>query len=234
MIFLVLMYTLMPVMGLILLIPSLMSRRFTYWTMKSYTKILFWLLYQLCGTRCEMRGPLPTGPCIVASKHQSFLDVMMLMRWLPEGRYVIKRTIMWAPVLGIYAMKLGSVPIDRGQRGAAMRSILKGLLARPEGQFIIFPQGTRVPAGETRPYKGGVVKLRDESGLPVELVATNTGWFWPRTGLRRSPGTAVIEFLGPLDPGIPTDEALQAIETRIETASEKLAQEAATFFAVHS
>lgn len=229
--FLSIFYPGLALWGLIFMIPAFFSHRMTVWTMKSYVVFAFWLLRVLCGTRCERRGPIPVGPCIVASKHQSFLDVMMLMLWLPEPRFVMKRSVMWMPVLGIYAVRLGCVPIDRGKRGEAMRSIISGVRhMRYPGQVIIFPQGTRVPPGEVRPYKGGVVKLSAETGQKVELAAANTGWFWPRTGLRRSPGTAVLEFIGPLPGGVPVDERLGEIESRIEHASDLLAEQAAEGF----
>ena len=230
-VFLALFYPGLVLWGLIFMVPAFFSHRVTVWTMKTYVKIAFWGLRVLCGTRCEVRGAIPTDPCIVASKHQSFLDVMMLMLWLPEPRFVMKRSVMWMPVLGIYAVRLGCVPIDRGARGEAMRSIIRGVRTmRYPGQVIIFPQGTRVPPGEVRPYKGGVAKLAHETGQRVELAAANTGWFWPKKGLRRSRGTAVLEFIGPL-PGdvVPTERLIQ-IETRIEAASDVLAAEAAAKF----
>lgn len=221
-------YTGLPIWGLVFLIPSALSHRMTLWTMKTYVVFGFWLLRVLCGMNCTLRGALPDGHCIVASKHQSFLDVMMLMLWLPEPRFVMKRSVMWMPVLGIYALRLGCVPIDRGKRGEAMRSIVEGVRdMKLPGQVIIFPQGTRVSPGSEMPYKGGVAKLAAESGLRVELAATNSGWFWPRTGLRRSAGTAVLEFLGSLPPDVPAEEVLPEIERRIEGASARLGTDAA-------
>ena len=228
----VFMYVLMPIWGLVFLIPSILSYRCTLWTMKTYVKIVFFVLRHLCGTKCELRGTLPTAPCIIASKHQSFLDVMMLMLWLPHPRFVMKRSIMYLPVLGIYAMRLGCVPIDRGKGGEAVRTMMKGVAAKAgrHGQIIIFPQGTRVAPGAKQRYKSGVVRLFEGFKLPIELGATNAGWFWPRTGLRRSPGTAVLEFFDT----IPADHApaglLAEIERKIENASDRLAAEAAKEF----
>jgi len=230
-VFIVLFYAGMAAWGLLLIVPAFFSHRVVVWAMKSYIRFALDLLRVLCGTRCEVRGTPPSGPCIVASKHQSFLDVMMLMLWLPEPRFVMKRSVMWVPVLGLYALRLGCVPIDRGNRSAAMRSIVEGVRTmRYPGQVIIYPQGTRVPPGEARPYKGGVAKLASETGLPIELAAVNAGWFWPRAGIRRSPGAAVLEFLGPLPTDVPPPRRLDEIERRIEAASDRLADEAAARF----
>ena len=228
----VFMYLLMPIWGLVFLIPSILSYRCTLWTMKTYVKIVFFALRHLCGTRCELRGTLPQGPCIVASKHQSFLDVMMLMLWLPHPRFVMKRSIMYAPVLGIYAMRLGCVPIDRSRGGEAVRSMMEGVAQKQgrHGQIIIFPQGTRVAPGVRQRYKSGVVRLYEGFKLPIELGATNTGWFWPRTGTRRSKGTAVLEFFDTIPEGRGTGGLLAEIEEKIESASDALASEAAAGF----
>lgn len=230
-VYIVFLYGFMLVWGTIWLIPVIFSHRMTVWAMKSYVRVVFFVLRLLCGTRCELRGPVPEHTCIVASKHQSFLDVMMLMLWLPEPRFVMKRSIMWVPLLGIFAVRLGCVPIDRGKSGEAMRSIIDGVRTmKYPGQVIIFPQGTRVPPGEVRPYKGGVAKLANETGQDVELAATNAGWFWPRTGVRRSPGVAVMEFLGALPASTKPEQTLNVIESRIECASGRLAEEAADWF----
>jgi 1-acyl-sn-glycerol-3-phosphate acyltransferase len=225
-------YLLIPVWGLLFFIPSMLSYRMVLWTMKSYVVIAFFLLRVICGTRCELRGELPDGRCIVAAKHQSFLDVMMMMLWVPEPRFVMKRSVMYVPVLGLYAVRLGCIPIDRGKRGEAMRSIIQGSRKgrAATGQIIIFPQGTRTAPGSDLPYKGGVAKLYQETGLSLSLVAVNTGWFWPRTGLRRSPGLAVADFFGTIQAGRPTGEVFEELRDRIETRSDALAQEAKGYF----
>ena len=231
-VYVALIYLLMPVWGLIWFLPAMLSYRMTLWVMKSYVVIAFWLLRVLCGTRCELRGDVPQGRCIIAAKHQSFLDVMMMMLWVPEPRFIMKRSVIWMPFLGLYALKLGCIPIDRSKRGEAMRSIVEGIdkgRAR-NGQVIIFPQGTRVAPGTEAPYKGGAAKLYEASGLPLVLAATNTGWFWPRTGLRRSPGLAVLDFFGAIEPGARAGETMAEIERRIEERSGDLAEEAAAYF----
>ncbi|MFK7943911.1 MAG: lysophospholipid acyltransferase family protein [Paracoccaceae bacterium] len=227
-VFVFLFYLLMVVWGALFFLPSAFSRGWTTWTMKTFVKIAFAMLRMMCGTRCELRGELPQGPCIVAAKHQSFLDVMMTMLWMPSPRFVMKRSILYTPVLGLYAWRLGCIPIDRSRRGEALRSMVRWIQKRGTdgGQVIIFPQGTRVRPGEERPYKAGVARLYEALDLPVVLVAVNTGWYWPRTGLRRSPGTAVMEIIGEIAPGRDLASVLPEIETRIEDASHRLATEA--------
>lgn len=228
-IFVALMYLLLLLMGLVALPSAVISRRAALGWCKRYCRWTLWLLRRLCGTRHEIRGRVPDRPCIVASKHQSFLDVILLTHALPQPRFVMKRSLLWVPILGYFARRIGCVAIDRKARGEAVRGMVQGVaeLAHEGGQVIIFPQGTRVAPGLRVPYRGGVLKLYGSFGMPIALAAANTGWFWPRTGTRRTPGTAVIEFLGTIPPGQPTADLLGRIEAEIEEGSERLAREAA-------
>lgn len=227
--FVVIIYLLMGIMGLVALPSAIFSRQAALGWCKRYCRWTLWLLGKMCGTRCEIRGPVPTGVCIVASKHQSFLDVMMLTLALPQPRFVMKRELLWIPVFGYFARRIGCVAIDRSARGEATRTMLSGVRALSDrgGQVVIFPQGTRVAPGAEVPYRGGVLKLRAAFGLPVVLAAANTGWFWPRKGLWRTPGTAVVEFLDTIAPDAPAEGLLSRIEAGIEAASDALTNEAA-------
>ena len=223
------MYLLLLAMGLLALPASAVSRRAALAWAKRYCRWVRWLVGALCRIRCEVRGPVPDVPCIVASKHQSFLDVLMLIEALPAPRFVMKRELLWVPVIGFYARRLGCVAIDRSARGEAVRVMIEGVgrWAGDRGQIVIFPQGTRVAPGARVPFRGGVLKLYTAFQLPVVIAAVNTGWFWPRTGTRRTPGTAVVEFLETVPTGEPAATLMPRIETAIEAGSDRLARQAA-------
>jgi 1-acyl-sn-glycerol-3-phosphate acyltransferase len=132
-------------------------------------------------------------------------------------------------VLGLYALRAGSIWITREKRGEG-KTMLRRLEGRHKGsgQIAIYPQGTRVPPGEVKPYRRGAALAYENFALPMVLAATNVGWFWPKRGIRRRPGTAVLEFLETLPPGLPRAEVMRRMETAIETASNRLGAEAAT------
>jgi 1-acyl-sn-glycerol-3-phosphate acyltransferase len=94
------------------------------------------------------------------------------------------------------------------------------------GQLIIYPQGTRVAAGATRPYKVGVGVLYSQLGQDCVPAATNVGVFWPRHGLLRKPGLAVVEFLPRIPAGLSVEEFMERIEPEVEGASNRLMAEA--------
>jgi 1-acyl-sn-glycerol-3-phosphate acyltransferase len=205
----------------------LWSRKWTRAWMKTYARSVFWAARVLCGLNTEIRGPVPLGPAVVAAKHQSMLDVLILFNALPEARFVMKRELVWAPVFGLYALRVGCIWIKREKRGEGstmMRRLQKN--HTETGQIVIYPQGTRVPPGEHKPYRRGAWMAYAEFGLPMVLAATNVGWFWPKRGRVRGPGTAVVEFLETLPPQQPRNAVMERMEQVIEAASSRLGDEA--------
>ena len=95
-------------------------------------------------------------------------------------------------------------------------------------QLIIFPEGTRRPAGAEPRYKFGVAQLYAAEGVPCVPVALNSGLFWPRRSIRRLPGTVVIEILDPIAPGLDKDAFFKRLQSDIETATARLIAEAKT------
>ncbi len=228
-----LMYLALLVLGILFAPLALWSRGGAYWSMKTYCTFVLWLARVLCGLRHEVRGPLPSGDVVVASKHQSFLDIILLMRYVPRPRFVMKKSLRWMPVLGAYAMRIGSTPVDRGKKGQAVAQMLEGVGKSrevagddPPGQTIIYPQGTRVAPGAYMRYKIGAALLYDRGGCACIPAATNVGLFWPRIGVMRYPGLAVIEFLEPVEAGLSHKDFLARIESVIEPASDALMREA--------
>ncbi|MEX0309901.1 MAG: lysophospholipid acyltransferase family protein, partial [Tateyamaria sp.] len=140
---------------------------------------------------------------------------------------IMKRELLYAPIIGIYAKRLGCVPVARGKRGAAIAKIVRDVEAgrAHPGQLIIYSQGTRVAPGVKAPYKVGTAVLYDQLGQPCVPVATNVGLFWPRKGIRRTPGTAVVEFLPVMPDGMDRDTFLSQLEQTVEARSNALMRE---------
>lgn len=182
------------------------------------------------GLTCEIRGTPPTGDCIVAAKHQSFWDIMVIAHAVPRRAFIMKREVMRVPVMGWYAWKTGCIPIDRSRgrdaMGAISATINQRMAGEGLGQLIIYPEGTRTLPGQRRPYKQGVATIRAATGLPVVPVAVNTGLFWPRSGWGIRPGRAVVEFLPSIGPDIPELGFMPRLQAEIETASDRLMAEA--------
>lgn len=192
---------------------------------------MLWAARLHLGVTCEVRGTPPTDDCIVAAKHQCFLDILVIAHALPRRAFIMKREVMRVPVMGWYAYKVGCIPIDRSRGRDALRAIAREIDKRRSsgeglGQLIIYPEGTRTRPGEHREYKHGVGTMRAASRLPVVPVAVNAGLFWPRKGWGVRPGRAVVEFLPEIGPDMPRDAFMPHLEKEIEGNSDRLMEEA--------
>ena len=171
---------------------------------------------------------MPTGEVLIAAKHQSFLDIIMIVSAVPRPKFVMKAELRRMPILGWYAMRIGCVPVERGRRGQAIRRMMADVEAghADPGQLIIYPEGTRTAPGESVPYKIGAAVLYAASGQPCVPAACNVGLFWPPHGVMRRPGLAVVEFLPEIAPGLGADAFLARLRADVETASGRLMAEA--------
>ncbi len=218
----------MPLIGLAFAPWAMFSKRGAYRACKTYAAWTMWSARWLIGLRCEVRGTVPQGEVLVASKHQSFLDIIMIFHALPRAKFIMKREILWTPVIGQYTKRMQMIAVDRGKRGKAIQKMMADVNAGriDPGQIVIYSQGTRVAPGARVPYKVGTAVLYEQLGQTCVPVATNAGHFWPRRGLFRRPGLAVVEFLEPIAPGVPKGEFMALLEERVEGASTRLLEEA--------
>lgn len=222
------MYLMMGVLGILFFPWALVSRRGALTACQTYCRWVRWTGAWMVGLRTQVRGTPPADEVLIASKHQSFLDIILIFGSVPAGKFIMKRELMWAPVIGQYALKIGCVPVNRGQRGQAVRKMVEDVEKgrQAPGQLIIYPQGTRVAPGTHKPYKVGTAALYEQLGQTCVPAATNVGVFWPRKGIYRKPGLAVVEFLPPIPPGLGRDAFMQRLEAQVETASNRLMAEA--------
>jgi 1-acyl-sn-glycerol-3-phosphate acyltransferase len=187
------------------------------------------VLLRICGIRVEVRGRehVPTGPALVAPKHQCMLDVFAQFSVLPASSFVMKKELMWIPWFGWYARRVRMIIVDRKGHAAALKKLVREARERfaEDRQVVIFPEGTRTPPGNGGDYKPGIAALYREIDVPVHPVATNSGVHWPAHGFVRKPGTIVFEYLEPIQPGLKRAEFMRLLKERIETASEKLLTE---------
>lgn len=226
-IFTITIYGLMAVYAVIFAPYAIFSRAGAFAAAHAWCASVRWLARWMVGIRTEVRGTPPTGEVMIASKHQSFLDIILIFGAIPRGKFIMKKELVWAPVLGQYALRMGCVPVDRGKRGQAISKMLADVdKGRVEaGQLIIYPQGTRVPPGIVKPYKTGTGVLYQQLGQTCVPVATNVGHFWPRLGIMKYPGVGVVEFLEPIPPGLTMQEFMKRLESEVEEASDRLAAE---------
>lgn len=207
----------------------LLPRRYIWIPVRSWAFATHWLLKKICGIDHEIIGfeKVPPGGIIVASKHQSAWETYTIAAMLPDPTFVLKRELQWIPLFGWYTMKARLIPVNRGARQAALDQITQVGRQRMKErrQIIIYPEGTRRPVGAEPSYKYGVAHLYGELDVPCVPVALNSGLYWPRRSLRMTPGTVRMEFLDPIEPGMPKLEFLKHLEEVIETATARLVEQ---------
>ena len=207
----------------------LLPRRVFMRTVQAWCRSSLWLARVMVGIRVEFRGQenIPQGGFLVASKHQSVWETFALVAEFDDPSFILKRELMWIPFFGWMAAKMRLISVDRGGGAAALAAMTRTARAEvAQGrQIVIFPEGTRRPAGAEPAYKFGVAHLYENLGAPCLPVALNSGLYWPRRSILRRPGTIVVEYLEPIPPGLSRTAFFREMQTRIEEASRRLHEE---------
>lgn len=197
------MFLSVPVYGVVALLTAPLPRRFTYGVALAWVDSVLWLLRVLCRLdyRVEGREHLPARNAVLLIKHSSAWETIAQLRIFPPQTWVLKRELMWVPVLGWVLWLLEPIAIDRRGGGLAVQQVLdQGQARLAEGLWVmIFPEGTRMPVGVTRRYGMSGALLAAAAGLPVIPVTHNAGYFWPRRGWLKRPGTVRLVIGPPIE-----------------------------------
>jgi 1-acyl-sn-glycerol-3-phosphate acyltransferase len=215
----------------IFLIPSLLlPRRVLTRAGRVWARVVNALLESVIGATIEVRGRerLPRGACVVACKHQSAWETIALNGLLADPCFVLKRELTWIPLFGWYLLKRRLVVVDRRGGARALNAMLRDARAAVDAgrQIVIFPEGTRVAPGTTRPYQPGVAALYRHLGVPVVPVALNSGLVWGRRSFVKRPGRIILGVLAAIPPGLDRAEFAARLEHAIETETRTLEAEA--------
>ena len=231
--FIIQMYLAMVIFAFAYAPYAILSRNGAWAGIHAYCRYVRLTAHLMVGLRSEIRGQVPEGEVLIASKHQSFFDIILICSVVRRPKFIMKKELRWAPLLGFYAWRIGCIPVDRGKKGRAIAEMKKAVAAGSAvpGQLIIYPQGTRVAPGKPMPYKVGTCLLYQQMTQPCIPAATNVGVFWPRHGIYRKPGLAVVEFLPAIPPGRSVADFMAELERVIETASDTLMAEAGFTYA---
>ncbi len=198
---------------------------------RMWVRISLWLLKILVGLDHRVIGLEHRDrqrQAIYAIKHQSAWDTLAFALYLNLPAYVLKRELLYLPLFGVYLLRAGMIPVDRQGRASALKRMMEAAKQRRQQgrDLLIFPEGTRVPAGEHRPYQPGIAALYGHLDLPVVPVALNSGLFWGRRAFNKKPGRITVEFLPAIEPGLSRKAFMGELELRLEAACKRLAEEA--------
>ena len=216
------------ILQMILLSPYyfLAPRKKAFAIPKNWARSNHWLMEKVVGTTFTVEGleNIPEGGYILAPKHQSLWDTYALLPWLDDPVYILKRELMWIPIFGWYVARQKMIPVDRGARGKVMVKVMERAKEEMAAgrQLIIYPEGTRRPAGAEPAYKYGIARIYRDLDVPVVPVAMHPGLFWPRRKFLRFPGHFKVRILPPIEPGLDPDVFYETLVEKLEKASDEL------------
>jgi len=178
--------------------------QYSYAVAKNWTRVVAALAKWICGLRYRVEGMenFPDQACVVLLKHSSAFETYTQLLLFPRSCWVLKRELLWVPFFGWTLIPLKAIAIDRSKGGKAVRQVIEqGKQRLADGINIsIFPEGTRMPAGETRRYGQSGTLLAQEANCLIVPVAHNAGYHWPRRGMGIVPGEVTFVVGKPVDP----------------------------------
>ena len=214
-------------LGIILFPYLFLPTNYIYKTARLWTRGVFFLLRNICSLNYEVIGEkylINNHSKIIASKHQSAFETFLFFYIIPKAVFIHKYELFFIPIFGWYLKKINMLSIDRTAGHKAMRKILNQSQQKAlQGyNLVIFPEGTRKLPGSKPNYKSGVAGIYKELNSSVLPVSLNSGLFWPKHSFIIKPGKITVEFLPPIEKGLPKKIFLKKLEDIIESKSTAL------------
>jgi len=196
--------------------------RARFWFIVScWTRLCLGWLRFTCGIRHEILGleNLPDRPCVVLSRHESTWETLFLQTIFAPQATLIKRELLWIPFFGWAFWTLRPIAIDRRDGHKALRQLIhEGRDRLNQGMWVVlFPEGTRMPAGKKGRFQPGGAALAAATDAPIVVVAHNAGSFWPAHTFLKHPGTIQAIVSEPIDTvGLSTKEIQRIATERLD------------------
>jgi 1-acyl-sn-glycerol-3-phosphate acyltransferase len=181
-------------------ITALLILLFFWWPTASrailvgFCRFALWAGEFFTGMKVVIHGQenIPDAPSVIMIKHTTILETYGHVPMFPKTAWVVKRELLQVPFVGwAIGLVLNPIAIDRRKGRSAVKQVIdQGKQRLAEGTWVtIFPEGTRVPFGETRKYGISGAALAQEAGVPIVPVAHNAGDFWRSREFSMRPGT---------------------------------------------
>ena len=170
-----------------------------------------WIAYSLfclrlfCGLGYEISGMenIPDKGFIVMSKHSSTWETIAIQRFFRPMVWVVKRELTWIPFFGWALWAMDAIALNRGTGRKAINQLIEeSRVHMDRGRILMmFPEGTRVPPGQSKPFKLGGAIVSQQTGYAVLPIAHNAGEYWPRHSWIKWPGRIRVVVGKPIEPG---------------------------------
>ena len=196
------------------LLPYRMRFHFIVGTWSRFS--LFWLK-RTCGVGYQIIGAehIPDRPCIVLVRHESTWEAAFLQTLFAPQATLLKRELLWIPFFGWAFALLKPIAINRGNPRLALRKLItEGRRRLHQNVWVVlFPEGTRMPSEVIGKFQIGGATLASATGVPLLVVAHDSGRFWPPHQLRKRPGSVTVKIAPPIDPQGKTSKEINALAT---------------------
>ena len=154
----------------------------------------------------------------IAASHQSMFETFYLQTIFNSPVFILKKELLLIPIFGWYLKKIGSISIKRNKISKDNLDFFKDILSivsNSDRPIIIFPQGTRVLPYERPAFKKGASRIYEELKIICQPIAINSGYVWPKKGIKNSHKTITISILKPINSGLEKEEFLKILENNI-------------------
>ena len=173
------------------------------------------------STKINIKGKeniISNDKFFIASSHQSMFETFYLQTIFNAPIFILKKELLQIPIFGWYLKKIGSISIKRNKitkDNLGFFDNVSKIVSESNRPIIIFPQGTRVLPTERPEFKKGVSRIYEELNIFCQPVAINSGYVWPKNGLKSSNKTITISVLKPIPSGLKKEEFLKILENNI-------------------
>jgi len=205
------------VWGTVALLVTPFGHQYAYAVARNWVGVIRKLLKWICGLsyRVEGKEHFPDQPCVMFIKHSSALETFVQIGEFPRACWVLKKELLWVPFFGWALKALQAIAIDRSAGSVAVKQVVdQGKQRLAQGISVsVFPEGTRMPPGQTKRYGISGTLLAQESGAPILPIAHNAGYHWPRRTKGITPGEVVFVVGQPVIVG---DRDLREVNAEIQ------------------
>lgn len=194
-----------PLFSLLAILVCWLPTAWRYHIIGQWNRCVIGAARFFCGISYRVEGMenIPATPCVICSKHQSAWETFAYYLIFPRSCFVAKKSLLLIPFFGWgFYIAMGPIAINRAKPMAAVRTVntVGQRRLRKGWNVVIFPEGTRVPVGSTKPFLPSACMLATKAGVPVLPVAHNSGRYWPgdNWGFSRKPGVIRVSIGKPV------------------------------------
>ncbi len=173
------------------------------------------------STKIKIKGKenlIQNKKFFIAASHQSMFETFYLQTIFNSPVFILKKELLLIPIFGWYLKKIGSISIKRDKITKDNLNFfdeISKIVSNSHRPLIIFPQGTRVLPNERPAFKKGASRIYEELKIMCQPIAINSGYVWPKKGLKNSHRTITISILEPIDAGLTKEEFLKILQENI-------------------